>query len=159
MLVKKEAKQKGIFIITKMVAYSNYAIIDHWQEKNVQKLIASKTFDFVVIQQGPSSQNDGRQMLIEDGKKYSVLCKNNNAKLIYFMVWPPINHQDRFEGVIKNHEDAVAINQAILCPVGEVWKANFGKTGNFDYYGIDGFHQSKKEIKVAAKVIVNTLFP
>lgn len=75
------------------------------------------------------------------------------------MVWPPINHQERFEGVIKNHEDAAVINQAILCPVGEVWKSYFDTTGNFDYYGIDGFHPSKKGSEVAAKVIVDTLFP
>jgi hypothetical protein len=89
-----------------------------------------------------------------------VCCvKKNNAKLVYFMVWPPINHQESFEGVIKNHEDAANINKAILCPVGKVWKSYLDTTGNFDYYGIDGFHTSKKGSEVAARVIVNTLFP
>ena len=159
LLVKKQAKTKGFNVKTKMLALPNYAIIDHWYDGEVQKLISSKTFDFVIIQQGPSSQPDGRKMLIEDGKKYHILCKNNNTKLVYFMVWPPINHPKRFKGVIKNYKDAAKINDAILCPVGEIWKTHFDSTNNdFDYYGTDGFHPSKKGSEVAAKIIVNSLF-
>ncbi len=159
LLVKKQAKKHGIVITTKMIAKPNYAISDHWHEGDVQKLIASKTFDFVVIQQGPSSQQDGKQLLVEYGKKYNILCKNSNAKLVYFMVWPPINHPERFEGVINNHQYAAKINNAILCPVGEVWKKHFKTTSNYDYYGPDGFHPSKKGSETAAKIIVEYLFP
>jgi len=159
LLVKKQAKQHGITVNTKTVAKPNYAISDHWHEAEVQKLIASKNYHFVIIQQGPSSQLDGRQLLIDYGKKYSALCKNNNAKLVYFMVWPPINHPERFEGVINNHRYAAKINNAILCPVGEVWKKHFNATNKYDYYSADGFHPSRKGSNSAAKIIVEHLFP
>lgn len=84
-LVKQSAKLHGIEINSKVIAYPNYAIVDHWNDGEVQKLIASKTYDFVIIQQGPSSQIDGRNMLIDDGKKYSSICKLNKTKLCYFM--------------------------------------------------------------------------
>ncbi len=158
-LVKKQAKKHGITVKTKMVAKPNYAISDHWEEGEVQKLITSKTYDFVIIQQGPSSQQDGKQLLVDYGKKYSILCKNSNAKLAYFMVWPPINHPERFKGVINNHSYAAKINNAILCPVGAIWKKYFNATNNYDYYGTDGFHPSKKGSEAAAKVIVEYLFP
>lgn len=159
LLVKKQAKKHGITVNTKMVAKPNYAISDHWYEGDVQKLITSKAYHFVIIQQGPSSQQEGKQLLEDYGKKYSVLCKNSNAKLVYFMVWPPINHPERFEGVINNHKHAATINNALLCPVGEIWKTHFSTTNNYDYYGVDGFHPSKKGSKAAAKVIVEFLFP
>lgn len=158
LLVKKQAKLSGINIKTTMVAKPNYAITDHWNDGEVQKLISSKAFNFVVIQQGPSSQAEGKQMLIDDGKKLSILCKNNNTKLAYFMVWPSLQYYHTFDGVIKNHQLASKLNDAILCPVGEVWKKHFDDTNNFDYYGTDGFHPSKKGSEVAAKVIVTTLF-
>lgn len=158
-LVKKQAKQHSVTVKTKMVAKPNYAISDHWDEGEVQKLISSKTYNFVVIQQGPSSQQDGRKLLIDYGKKYRALCKNNNAKLVYFMVWPPINHPERFDGVINNHRYAAKINNALLCPVGAVWKKHFSATNNYDYYSTDGFHPSKKGSEAAAKVIVEYLFP
>ena len=157
-LVKKKAKLKGIKINTKMIAFPNYAIEDHWLDGQVQKLISSKKYDFVIIQQGPSSQNEGRNMLIEYGKKYSSICKLNNTKLCYFMVWPSLNNYYTFDGVIKNHKDAASINNSILLPVGEVWKDYFDRTDDFQYYGSDGFHPSLEGSKAAAKVIVEYLF-
>ncbi|MBQ0788406.1 MAG: SGNH/GDSL hydrolase family protein [Oceanihabitans sp.] len=157
-LVKKYAKQKRIRIHTKMVAFPNHAIEDHWNDRKVQKLISSKKYDFVIIQQGPSSQYNGRKMLLEYGKKYSDLCKINEAKLCYFMVWPSLHNYHTFDGVIKNYADAASINNAILFPVGAAWKNYIDTTNNKKYYGLDGFHPSIKGSKIAAKVIVNLLF-
>ncbi len=157
-LVKAKAKQKGVTIEIKMIAKPNYAIIDHWNDGEIQDEIATNKYDFVIIQQGPSSQPYGREVLIEYGEKYSELCKNNNAKLCYFMVWPSLTYYQTFEGVIKNYSDAASINNAILCPVGEVWKEHFDATNNFDYYGPDGFHPSLKGSEIAADVIVEYLF-
>ncbi len=52
-LVKSSAELEGIKIGIKMIAFGNYAIIDHWEDGEVQKQIASKQFDFVIIQQIP----------------------------------------------------------------------------------------------------------
>ena len=68
-LVKRAANQKKVKMYVEMVAYPNYAIIDHWNGGKVQKLISSKKFDFVIIQQGLSSRANGREMLINTGKK------------------------------------------------------------------------------------------
>lgn len=157
-LVIKAGRKKGVRIKTKMIAHSNYAIMDHWNDGEVQKEIASKKYNFVVLQQGPSSQPLGREILIEYGKKYKDLCKKNNTKLSYFMVWPSLKYYHTFDGVIKNHKDASRFNDAILCPVGTAWKKHFDTTQNFDYYGSDGFHPSLKGSKVAANVIVEHLF-
>ncbi|WP_420319963.1 SGNH/GDSL hydrolase family protein [Flagellimonas sp.] len=157
-LVKERVEAQGKEVVVKMVAKPNYAIVDHWADGEVQPLISSKAYDYVIIQQGPSSQSDGRQMLIESGKLYSDLCKQNNAKLCYFMVWPSISNYGTFDGVIKNHTDAAAMNNAILLPVGEVWKEYIDTTNNLDYYGPDGFHPSVKGSEVAADVIVQHLF-
>ena len=157
-LVEKEANRKGIKIETEMIAYGNYAIIDHWDDGDAQVLIATKKYDYVIVQQGPSSQDFGREVLIEYGEKFSTLCKENNCKLCYFMVWPSLTYYHTFDGVIKNHQDAARMNDAILLPVGEVWKEHFDATENFDYYSSDGFHPSLKGSKVAAAVIVEYLF-
>lgn len=157
-LVKQRANEKGITIGIKTIAKPNYAIVDHWAEGDVQQSIKSKKFDYVIIQQGPSSQQDGRDMLIEGGKKYADLCNENGAKLCYFMVWPSLTYYQTFDSVIKNHEDAATINNAILCPVGQIWKDNFDATNKFDYYGPDGFHPSLLGSQVAANVIVAALF-
>lgn len=74
------------------------------------------------------------------------------------MVWPSLGYCYTFPKVIKNHNDAANKNDAILLPVGEVWKEHFDETDNFDYYGNDDFHPSLKGSQIAAEVIVEYLF-
>ena len=157
-LVELEAKSRGVKVKTMTLAYPNYAIIDHWNDGEVQKYIKSEKYDYVVIQQGPSSQKEGRRMLMEDGSKLQKLCDQSGAKLVYFMVWPSQTYYHTFEGVIKNHRDAAEQNNAILCPVGEAWKAYFENTDDYSLYGSDGFHPSPKGSRLAAEVIIDTLF-
>ncbi len=158
-LVVKRAKEAHDLVINAhTIAYGNYAIIDHWDDGVVQLEIASGQYDYVIIQQGPSSQAFGRQVLIEYGAKFKELCESNDTELVYFMVWPSRQYYHTFDGVIKNHEDAAAMNNALLAPVGQVWKRYFDSTQDFSYYGSDSFHPSLKGSQVAAEVIVNTLF-
>lgn len=157
-LVEVAARAQGQTVVTEMLAYPNYAILDYWDDGEVQGLIANGNFDFVVIQQGPSSQAFGREVLFSYGKKYSDLCNAHNAKLAFFMVWPSRTYYHTFDGVITNHREAAIATGSILCPVGEVWKNHFDTTGDFSYYGSDGFHPSLKGSQVAAEVIANTLF-
>ena len=119
-LVKKSAKERGIVLTTKMMAYPNYAIADHWDEGKVQKLIASKKYDYVILQQGPSSQKAGKEMLMNYGKKYRELCEKHDARLSYFMVWPSVNYYATFDAVIQNYTDAAKANNALLLAVGRV---------------------------------------
>lgn len=157
-LVEQEAKSRGVKVKTLSLAYPNYAIIDHWNDGEVQKYIKGGKYDYIVIQQGPSSQNEGRRMLIEDGNKLKRLCDQSGSKLVYFMVWPSQTYYYTFDGVIKNHRDAAKENDAMLCPVGEAWKAYFDKTKDYSLYGADGFHPSPKGSRLAAEVIVDSLF-
>jgi hypothetical protein len=154
----KLGKKKRITIKTETLAYPNYALEDHWNDGKIQKLIAEKRFDFVVLQQGPSSQNDGRVMLLDYGAKIKLLCDEHNAKLAFFMVWPAFANLHMFDGVIKNYTDASVITNSLLCPAGIAWKKYFDSTKDYSYYGPDMFHPSEKGSEVAAKIIFETLF-
>ena len=157
-LVKEYAKTQGKNITVASIVKGNYALVDHWNEGVVQASIETKTFDFVIVQQGPSSQPYGRSLLIQYGGRISQLCKSNDAKLAYYMVWPSLAYYDTFDGVINSYRIAANRINDILCPVGEVWKSYFDETGDFSYYGSDGFHPSLRGSTVAAQVIYESLF-
>lgn len=157
-LVEDEAKKEGKKVITKIIAHPNYALEDHFNDGKVQELIKKQHYDFMIIQQGPSSQPYGRTSLISYGRKLKKLCDKHNTKLVYFMVWPSRQYYHTYDGVIKNHTNAAEKNKAILAPVGKIWKQHFDKTNDFSYYGPDGFHPSEKGSKKAAEIIVKTLF-
>lgn len=112
----------------------------------------------MIVQQGPSSQPYGRGLLIEYGSYISQLCSQYDTKLTYYMVWPSRIYYNTFDGVIESYRLAADANDDILCPVGEVWKSYFDETGDFSYYGGDGFHPSLAGSEVAVIVIYNSLF-
>ena len=112
----------------------------------------------MVVQQGPSSQSEGRKLLFKSIKKLSQICEENKSQLAVFMVWPSRQYYHTFDKVIINHREVAEKYNTILCPVGENWKAHFDKTNDFDYYGSDGFHPSQKGSQVAAKIIAESIF-
>ena len=157
-LVKDKAAEIGITINTHMHARGNYALIDHWEDGEVQDLINSCEFDFVVVQQGPSSQPYGFQLLMQSGADFAAICNENGAELAFYMVWPSLTYFHTFDGVIANYTTAASANNAILCPVGTYWKAYIDETGDYSYYDFDGFHPTYLGSLVAAEVIVDSLF-
>jgi hypothetical protein len=150
---------RGNLIEKEMLAKPNYALEDHWNEGCLQELIKSGYYDFVVIQQGPSSQSDGAQSLLEYGGYIQELCKANDTKLAFFMVWPAKVNYHTFPGVINNYMTAAYTTGAILCPVGFAWKQYIDRTGDWSYYGPDEFHPSPLGSSIAADIIYKNLFP
>ena len=157
-IVVRLAKEKGIDVVTETLAFANYALEDHWNDGRLQTLIKEKKFDFVIVQQGPSSQADGRAMLLDYGARIKASCDERDAKLVFLMVWPAVSNLQTFDGVIKNYTDAAVSTHSLLCPAGAVWKQHFTDTNDYSYYGPDGFHPSEKGSEATAGVIVETLF-
>ncbi|QSE97347.1 SGNH/GDSL hydrolase family protein [Fulvivirga lutea] len=156
-LVEKLGEDDDYNLVTSMIAEPNYALEDHINDGEIQGLIETQEFDFVIIQQGPSSQAYGRESLISFGGQIKEMCDNGGAQLIYFMVWPAITYYYTFDGVIANYTNAATINNALLAPVGKVWKKHFDLTNDFSYYGPDSFHPSVKGSEKAAEIIWKTI--
>ena len=66
-MLKKIGDKHNVNMSTTSICYPNYALIDHINDGDVQKTMSSSKFDYLIFQQGPSSQLEGRKMLIEDG--------------------------------------------------------------------------------------------
>ncbi|MCO6462203.1 MAG: SGNH/GDSL hydrolase family protein [Saprospiraceae bacterium] len=148
----------GIKIDVQKLTYANYSLGDHLADTKLQLLISNGKFNYVVIQQGPSTGNSGKAALIKDTKRISRMCNKADAKLALMMVWPSKNNIRLFDNVIKSYSEAAEESNAILCPVGQVWKDYIESTNSYSYYGEDGFHPSEKGSEVAADVIYNSLF-
>ncbi len=155
-MVENIGKSKGKSIYTKTLAYPNYAIEDHWNDGTMAKLICEGDFDFVVIQQGPSSQSDGRIMLFDYGQRIKDICSNRGTELAFFMVWPAKSNYHTFDGVIKNYTDAASVTNSILCAVGLQFK-EYGDRGDYRFYSSDNFHPSSEGSQMAAEIIYSTL--
>lgn len=156
-LLRKESVRKNVQLAVDLLAKPNYALEDHWNEGIFQKMMASGGYNYVVVQQGPSSQADGLEMLLDYGQKIAKLCKRKGVQLVFLMVWPSLNNYHTFEGVINNYTVAAKEANAILCPVGKEWKAHFDTTNDFSFIGPDGFHPSVQGSQSIAQIMMKTL--
>ncbi|MCA0334617.1 MAG: SGNH/GDSL hydrolase family protein [Bacteroidetes bacterium] len=156
--VARMGSPDGRKIEVQSLTYANYSLDEHLSNNKLQLLISNGKYDFVVIQQGPSTGNAGKAALIKDGKRISKMCNKAGSKLAFFMVWPSKNNFRLFDNVIQSYSEAAEQTNALLCPVGQVWKDYIDSKNDYSYYGDDGFHPSERGSEVAAKVIYNTLF-
>jgi len=155
-LVRDLGILNGKSIATETLALPNYALEDHWNDGSLQQLICQANFDFVVVQQGPSSQADGREMLLDYGQRIQELCTKRGTELAFFMVWPAKVNYHTFDGVIKNYTDAAQETNALLCAVGAEFKTH-GDKGDYWFYAADNFHPSPEGSQRAAEIIYSAL--
>jgi hypothetical protein len=146
-------------ISTACLCIGNTALIDHWDNGSIEKLVREGGFDYIILQQGPSSQDYGRDLLIEYGEKIKLLADEFNATTAFYMVWPSVSYYTSFDRVIESYTMAAEQSNAVLLPVGSVWKNYIEFTSDQSIYGPDLFHPSTKGSFLAAWVIYATLFP
>jgi len=157
LLVKNRGKEMGLSISCTTEVGPGFGLEDHWNIGLIQSQISSNFYDYVIIQQGPSSQAYGRDSLIEYGGRIAQLCSTIDTQLAYFMVWPSLTYYETFDSVITNYTDAANINIAINCNVGQIWKHHMEGSSDFPYYGTYGFHPSLEGSKLAARIIIQRL--
>lgn len=144
---------------TTTLCFPNYGLEDHWNDGKFQELMSKREFDYVVVQQGPSSQMPGKRMLLEYGAKIKGVCKDKGVELAYFMVWPSKQYYFTFDGVIENYSLAAKKTESIVFPVGAIWKDYEAAKGYENLYGNDGFHPSTAGSFLAALTLFHGLHP
>lgn len=158
-LVEELSKGSSLTVKTTCLCSPNYALEDHLNEKKLQTMVATDNYDYVIVQQGPSSRQEGRDMLIRDGATLKELCLNTKTRLAFYMVWPSKTYFQSFNEVIQSYTLAAEKNEALLCKVGAAWKIYFEETNDYSLYSEDGFHPSRSGSFLAAWVICAALFP
>lgn len=151
--VEKLAKAEGVDLFARTQALPDYSLEDHL--RNRRSLMALReTWDFVVIQQGPSAAPESRELLLRDVAR--IRERVRDAKIVVFMVWPSLGRLGDFDRVEESYELAANAIGGILAPAGRVWRAS-GKLGAM--YAPDGLHPSELGSQTAAEVIYRAIVP
>ncbi|MEO5509792.1 MAG: hypothetical protein ABIS27_04125 [Longimicrobiales bacterium] len=144
----------GDQIITDMVAYGDYALVDHYNgTSEARAKIPSRKWDYVVMQQGPSSVQLSRDTLIVGARLFNPSIRAAGAMPAMYMVWPSKDRLSFFGDVIESYRlAAVDINAAIF-PVGAAWQAAWSTDPSLPLYSSDNFHPSTMGTYLAAIVM------
>lgn len=136
------------------VAKPNFAVIDHADGlSNAVQVIRSGHWDFVILQQGPTTQQLGRDTLILATRKLDPDIRAAGGRSAQMMTWPDSGRQNDFDAVRLSSQAAAEAVGGLFVPVGEAWRAALAADPSVPLYGPDGFHPAPLGTYLAALVI------
>lgn len=156
-LVKRIAACDSVELTYRSISLPNYALVDHWNDGAAQQEIKTGKYNFVVVQQGPSSQTEGRTYLLDYGLKFDALCDQYRTKLVSYMVWPSKARSFDFRGVFESYKLLADSANGIFCPAGKAWLNVWDYDPEFTLYSADDFHPEYRGSLLAAFMIYGSI--
>ena len=156
-MVRRIGELDGRKIETVMVAAPNYSLEDHLvSQRSRRALVRGGKWDVVVLQQGPSSLDESRRMLVRDSARVRHLLPDA-TKVAILTVWPDERRIGAFGRVIESHRIAAESIDGILIPAGEAWYRIVKDGGGQMLYSNDGFHPTLAATYMVALATYRTL--
>jgi hypothetical protein len=152
-LVGALGASRGEKITSRVVAFGNYSLEDHWNRGDASRAIAGGGWSIVVLQQGPSALPESQLLLRAYTRRFGEQIGRIGAKTALYMVWPSADRPEDFDGVARSYAAAAQDVGALLLPVGEAWRAAWRRDQGLELYGADRFHPSPLGAYLAALVM------
>lgn len=141
-------------IVVQSVTRPNFAVIDHVNGmSNAVDAIRRGSWDYVVLQQGPTSQQLGRDTLILATKLLQPDIRAAGARTAELMVWPAAQNVAVFDGVLQSCLEAARAVDGVCLPAGQAWREAWAVDPSLAFYGPDGFHPAALGTYLAALVV------
>lgn len=138
------------------VAYPDYALEDHIAEGTALRSLRQSGWEFVVMQQGPSSLPQNQTLLADGAKAFAPSIRAAGATPVLFMVWPQRSRVADFPAVRTSYRNAAAAVGGIFAPAGDAWVAAWELDPSIQLY-LDGLHANPAGTYLAAIVILHQL--
>ncbi|HWS71711.1 MAG TPA: hypothetical protein VN605_06330, partial [Thermoanaerobaculia bacterium] len=141
-------------IVTGMVAKPDYSLEDHLDDGAAAIALRHGSWDYVVMQQGPSALPESRVILIRDAQRWATLIAAVHAKPAMLMVWPERWRLYDLDRVAESYRLAAEAIHGAFIPAGNAWR----RAPLLPVYGADDFHPTPIGTYLAALTVYRTLF-
>lgn len=108
-------------ISVQSIALPDNALVDHWERGDAQRQIQRGRYEWVVLQQGPSSVAVNRDTLRIFTRKFGDLAKSVGSKPALFAAWPAASRRVDFPRAIESYALAASDVGGLLLPVSTAW--------------------------------------
>jgi hypothetical protein len=143
----------GLTIAVRSHALPDYALEDHWNDGVAVRSIDAGGWNFVILQQGPSSLDASRANLIDYATRFGDRIRAAGAAPALYAVWPEQARFGVFDRVSESYRLAAVAAGGLLLPCGEAWRAAWRQDGALGFYSADGLHPTALGSYAAAVVI------
>ena len=142
----------GDKIAVATVAGPDLALVDHWNEGTSRRTIAKGEWEWVVLQQGPSSVQVNRDTLRMVTKLFADEMAKVGARPALFSAWPAESRRVDFPRAIESYRLAAQDVDGIFLPIAGAWLEAWEREAQLQLYS-DGLHPSSTGAYLAALVI------
>ena len=144
----------GDTVHTGAVVVNGTALIDHaYGQSNALSVIRRGGWDFVVMQQGPTSLRLCRDTLILAAQLFDDPVRAGGGVPALMMSWPASDRLAYFDAVRDSYRAAAHAVEGRFFPVGEAWREAWRRDPSLPLYGGDGYHPGQLGTLLAAYVI------
>ncbi|MGH7703227.1 MAG: hypothetical protein ACREMO_09040 [Gemmatimonadales bacterium] len=148
------AASAGDIIRVRSVAAPNLALIDHLNgQTNALAVIGRGGWEYVVLQQGPSTLPVNRDTLTLATRLFAPSIRAIGGRPALFMVWPDRSRLEYFDEVRISYQQAAQAVGGLFLPAGQAWRRAWIADPGLALYGSDGFHPSPLGTFLAALVM------
>jgi hypothetical protein len=151
--VAQLAVSVGDTILTGAITGPDFALIDHLNAGTAVAAIAQGGWEYVVLQQGPSTVDVSRDSLVLWTKMFDPYVRATGARTALLMVWPDVTRTSFFDACRVSYQTAASAVDGVFMPAGEAWVAAWAMDPTLALYASDGLHPSPLGTYLAALVI------
>lgn len=142
LLVQAFAREVGKRVDVVTVAKGGFSFEDHCKKGAALSTLRKGPWDFVVMQQGPSTLTASRRNMREWARRLADPIKQAGARPALYMVWPGEDRLAYFDEVRISYQLTAEDIGGMLIPAGEAWRAAWRRDPNVPLYRRDREHPS-----------------
>jgi hypothetical protein len=140
------------------ITFGGYNLEDHWHRGDAREALATRNWDVVVMQQGPSALPESQVDLRRWAIRWADEARAAGTRPALMTVWPESYRRSALGQVIASYRRAAQAAHAELLPGGLAWEWTWVCDRRIPLYGSDGFHPSPLGTQTAALVVYGRLF-
>jgi hypothetical protein len=123
-----------------MIARGGASLEDQWNRGEALRRLRGERWDFVVLQQGPSSLPESRENLRDYTRRLAEPIRKAGARPALYMVWPSADRLAFFDAVRESYTLAAEDVDGMLIPAGEAWREVWRRDPKVALLRRDGVH-------------------
>jgi hypothetical protein len=140
------------------IAKPDFALEDHYDFRDAVHALEDESWDFVVMQQGPSALASSRANLIIWAGVFGDMIDENGARAVMYGVWPQYDRSFDFPNVTESYRQAADAIGALFAPAGEAWLNAWARDSTLPLYAADDFHPSTMGTYLAALTVFERVY-
>jgi hypothetical protein len=158
-IVAAVASARGVNVAPGMLAEPDFALEDHIVTGAYDAEIASLPWDWVVLQQGPSSLPENRANLRTWSLRAASSAYANRTAVLMFAAWPAQANIATSLAAEQSYREAADATHGCAAPVATAWRFARESRPDLALYQDDRLHPRPVGTLLTALVIVRAMFP